>query len=229
MGTCRSRWLRIAWLAGLLSALSIIPVRTIRAQTAEYGAVHGVVLRYDGTPLAGGEVELTSREEDFTVEAGPDGKFNLHARPGIYSLKVTQPEILPYQRAQIVVRAGSVVNVNVRPVFAHPDPGLHYFSFTVPGPLQLGAVMRRVDAVRADPGRSFGQDYAMFSYDSLSVYARNLECDRRYQKCEAEGDVLIEMGGEDGVRTERASKVEMLLTERTLLLTRGESVEEIGF
>jgi len=216
----------IAWLAGLLPVLPMVPVS---AQTAEYGAVHGLVLRYDGTPLAGGEVELTSREEDFTVEAGPDGKFNLHARPGIYSLKVTQPEILPYQRAQIVVRAGSVVNLNVHPVFAHPDPGLHYFSFTVPGPRQLGAVMRRVDAVRADPGRRFGQDYAMFSYDSLSIYARNLECDRRYQKCEAEGDVLIEMGGEEGIRTEHVSKVEILLTERTLLHTRGESVEEIGF
>jgi hypothetical protein len=227
MGTSRSRWLGLAFFAVLL--LPPLHMVQIRAQTADYGAVHGVVLRYDGTPLLGGEVELSSREEDFAVQVGPDGKFNLHARPGVYSLKVTEPGILPFQRAQIVIRAGSVVHLNIRPVFADPDPNLHYFSFSVPGPIQLGAVMRRVDLIRPKPRESFGQDYPMLSYDSLSVYAQSLECDRRSLRCEAEGNVLIEMGTEDGVRTERASKVEILLTQRTLILTREESVEAIGF
>jgi hypothetical protein len=188
----------LVWLA--------FPVVEVSAQSADYGAVHGVVLRYDGTPLPGGEVELSSREEDFAVQVAPDGTFSLHARPGVYSLKVTQPEILPFQRAQVVLRAGSVIHLNIRPVFAHPDPGLHYFSFGVPGPLQLGAVMRRVDRVRPTGLNHFDQDYAMLSYDTLSVYARTLDCDRRTLRCQADGDVWIEMNTDTGVRTERAPR-----------------------
>src|SRR5881227_2127097 len=82
------------------------------AQIADYGAVHGTVLNYDDTPLPGGEVQMTSREEDFTTKVGPDGRFALHIRPGIYSIKITRPGIIPFERAQIVVRAGTVVNLN---------------------------------------------------------------------------------------------------------------------
>jgi hypothetical protein len=216
----------------LLMALLVwitFPIIDAPAQSADYGAVHGVVLRYDGTPLRGGEVEFTSRDEDFSVQVGPDGEFSLHARPGVYSLKVTQPEILPFQRAQIVLRGGSVIHLNIRPVFAHPDPGLHYFSFGVPGPLQLGAVMRRVDRVRPRARTTFDQDYAMLSYDTLSVYAQSLDCDRRTLRCQADGDVWIEMNSDDGVRIERAPKVQIQLTERILVVTRGETAEEIAF
>jgi hypothetical protein len=115
------------------------------AQTADYGAVHGTVLNADDPPLPNGQVQLTSREEDFSAKVGPDGRFALHARPGIYSLKIIRPGIIPFQRAQIVVRAGSVVNLNVRPVFDEPDPGVHYYSFAVPGVIELGAVLRHVD------------------------------------------------------------------------------------
>jgi hypothetical protein len=221
MGTRGWRWWAIALFAG--------PWACLPAQNTDYGAVHGAVLRYDGTPLSGGEVELRSREEDFTGKVGPDGKFSLHARPGIYSLKITHPAILPFQRAQIVIRAGGIVNLNVHPVFHDPDPGLHYYSFSVPGPIELGAVMRHVDLTRPDPGKTFGQDYPMLSYDSLSVYAQKLDCDRRSLSCRAEGDVLIEIGTEEGVRTERASRADIGLTQRTITLTREESTEDIRF
>jgi len=120
-------------------------------QTSDYGAVHGTVLNYDDTALPGGDVQMTSREEDFTTKIGPDGRFALHTRPGIYSIKVTRPGIIPFERAQIVVRAGAVVNLNVRPVFDNPDPSVHYYSFVVPGVIELGAVLRRVDVMRTGP------------------------------------------------------------------------------
>ena len=41
------------------------------AQTTDYGAVHGTVLNSDDTPLPDGEVQLTSREEDFTPTSDP--------------------------------------------------------------------------------------------------------------------------------------------------------------
>jgi len=213
--------LMIALLPGILPA--------VHAQKADYGAVHGVVLHYDGTPLAGGEVELSSREEDFTAKVDARGRFSLHARPGVYSIRVDNPSILPFQRAQIVLRAGSVVNLNVRPVFKDPDPGMRYFSFPLPGPFMLAAVIRRVDRIRENPGEDFGQDYVMLSDDTLSVYAHKLDCDRRTLKCLAEGDARVEIGTEDGIRTERAPRIEIGLTDRTLTLTRGESVEEITF
>jgi hypothetical protein len=199
------------------------------AQNSNYGAIHGLVLNYDGTPLPGGEVELTSREEDFSGMVGPDGKFNLYARPGLYSIKVTRPDILPFQRAQIVVRAGSIVNLNVRPVFKDPDPGLHYYSFSVPGQIELGAVLRRVDRKRPAPLNSFGQDYYMLSFDSLSAYAQKLACDRRTLSCQAEGDVWIEIGDDRGIREEHASKMEVDLVKRLLFLYRHDTEETIPF
>jgi hypothetical protein len=190
------------------------------AQTADYGAVHGTVLNSDDTPLPNGEVQLTSREEDFTAKVGPDGHFALHARPGLYSLKVTRPGIIPFQRAQIVVRAGSVVNLNVRPVFDNPDPGVHYYSFAVPGVIELGAVLRRVD---------HGPDEMMLSFDSLSVYARTIECFPRTLHCTAAGGARIEIGQEDGVHRDRAPRVEIDLPKRTASLYGDEGVRELLF
>jgi hypothetical protein len=190
------------------------------AQTADYGAVHGTVLTIDDAPLPGGEVQLTSREEDFSAKVGPDGKFALHARPGIYSLKVIRPGIIPFQRAQIVVRAGSVVNLNVRPVFDNPDPGVHYYSFAVPGAIELGAVLRRVD---------HGPDDMMLSFDSLSVYARNIECFPRTLHCTATGDARIEIGQDDGVHRDRAPRIEIDLPQRAAALYGDESPRELKF
>ncbi len=65
-----------------------------------------------------------------------------------------------------MVRAGAIVNLNVRPVFDNPDPGVHYYSFAVPGVVELGAVLRRVDR---------GPDAMMLSFDSLSVYAHTIK------------------------------------------------------
>ncbi len=174
----------------------------------------------DDTPLPGGEVQLTSREEDFTAKVGPDGRFVLHARPGIYSLKVTRPGIIPFQRAQIVVRAGSVVNLNVRPVFDDPDPGVHYYSFAVPGVIELGAVLRRVDRGPYD---------MMLSFDSLSVYASHIECFPRTLHCTATGNARIEIGKEDGVQRDRAPRIEIDLPQRAASLYGDESPRELKF
>lgn len=199
------------------------------AQTADYGAVHGTVLNYDDTPLPGGEVQLTSREEDFSANVGLNGQFAIHARPGIYSIKVTRPGIIPFQRAQIVVRAGGVVNLHVRPVFDNPDPSVHYYSFAVPGVIELGAVLRRVDRIRPDPRETFGQDYMMLSFDSLSLYARNIDCDRRTLHCTAMGDAWMEIGHEDGVRREHAPKIEIDLAKRLVLIYGEEGARELPF
>jgi hypothetical protein len=199
------------------------------AQDADYGAVHGIVLDYDDTPLGGGEVQLTSREEQFSAPISPDGRFSLHARPGLYSIVVMRPGIVPFQRAQIAVRAGSIMNLNVRPVFDHPDPGVHYFSFVVPGKPEMGAVLRRVDLLRPGARDSFGPDYMMLTYDTLSVYARSIACDRRFLRCTAEGNALIEIGGEDGVSAEHAERAEIALVGRRVALTRGENSAELPF
>jgi hypothetical protein len=190
------------------------------AQTADYGAVHGTVLNADDPPLPNGQVQLTSREEDFSAKVGPDGRFALHARPGIYSLKIIRPGIIPFQRAQIVVRAGSVVNLNVRPVFDEPDPGVHYYSFAVPGVIELGAVLRHVD---------HGPYDMMLSFDSLSVYARNIECFPRTLHCTATGDARIEIGQEDGVHRDRAARIEIDLPKRAASLYGDESSRELKF
>ena len=57
--------------AFLVFALALLAA----AQSADYGAIHGTVLNSDNTPLPNGEVQLTSREEDFTAKVGPDGRF----------------------------------------------------------------------------------------------------------------------------------------------------------
>lgn len=195
----------------------ILPVA---AQTTDYGAVHGTVLNSDDTPLPNGEVQLTSREEDFTANVGPDGRFAIHVRPGIYSLKVTGPGRIPFQRAQIVVRAGAVVNLYVRPVFDNPDPGVHYFSFAVPGVIELGAVLRRVDQ---------GPHDMMLSFDSLSVYASNIECFPRTLHCTATGGARIEIGEEDSVHRDRAPRIEIDLPNRAVSLYGDESFRELKF
>ena len=203
--------------AAILVLALILPAA---AQIAAYGAVHGTVLNGDDTALPSGDVQLTSREEDFTAKVGPDGRFAIHARPGLYSLKVTRPGIIPFQRAQIVVRAGSVVNLNVRPVLDNPDPGVHYYSFAVPGVIELDAVLRRVD---------HGPDDIMLSFDSLSVYARNIECFPRTLHCTATGDARIEIGEEDGVHRDRAPRIEIDLPKRAVSLYGDESPRELKF
>jgi len=190
------------------------------AQTADYAALHGTVVDSGDTSLPGGEVQLTSREEDFSAKVGPDGHFALHLRPGIYSLKVTRPGIITFQRAQIVVRAGAVVNLNVRPVFDNPDPGVHYYSFTVPGAIELGAVLRRVDR---------GPSGMMLSFDSMSVYASNIECFPRTLHCTASGGARIEIGQDDGVHRDRAPSIEIDLLKRTVSLYGAESPRELKF
>ena len=195
----------------------------------DVGALHGVVLGYDGAPLAGGEVELNSREESFTVKVGGGGKFNVYAHPGIYSLKVTRSGMVPYQRAQIVLRPGSVANVHVRPVLSDPDPKLHYFSFGVPGPRQLGAVLRSVERVRPGPRTTFAQDWVMLSYDTLVVYAKTLSCDRRNFRCLAEGGVVTEISTDEGVKMEQAARAEIRLPENLLLIYKEDTAEERKF
>lgn len=203
--------------AAILIFALILPAA---AQIADYGAVHGTVLNDDDTPLPGGEVQLTSRGEDFSAKVGPDGHFAVHCRPGIYSLKVTRPGIIPFQRAQIVVRAGAVVNLNVRPVLDTPDPGVHYYSFAVPGVIELGAVLRRVDR---------GPNDMMLSFDTLSVYARTIECDRRTLHCTAAGGARIEIGLDDSVHRDRAQKIEIDLPKRAASLYGDESPRELKF
>jgi hypothetical protein len=108
----------------------------------------------------------------------------------------------------------------VRPVFDEPDPGVHYYSFAVPGVIELGAVLRHVD---------HGPYDMMLSFDSLSVYARNIECFPRTLHCTATGDARIEIGQEDGVHRDRAARIEIDLPKRAASLYGDESSRELKF
>ncbi len=108
----------------------------------------------------------------------------------------------------------------MRPVLDTPDPGVHYYSFTVPGVIELGAVLRRVER---------GPNDMMLSFDTLSVYARTIECDRRTLHCTAAGDARIEIGQDDGVHRDRAPKIEIDLLKRAASLYGDESPRELKF
>jgi hypothetical protein len=210
------------------AALLLLLAAFAAAQELNHGVLRGQVLDYAEQSLAGGEVTLSSREEEFSAPIDRGGRFELAARPGVYSVKVEHAGYLPYQRAQVVIRAGGITNINVRLIAAEPDPGLHYFSFGVPGPIGLGAVLRRVDQIR--PQRSeFGQDYMMLSYDTLAIYAPSIECDRRNFKCITEGPVVLEISNDDGITILRASKVEPDLMNRRLQIIQGETQTERWF
>jgi hypothetical protein len=195
------------------------------------GWLHGTVLDDHDQPAGGGEVELVSRENEFTAAVGPDGKFTLRVPPDIYSIRVRRPDAFLYQRSVLFIGAFDDVHLNVRPVYhAALAPGssetsIHYFSFTGPGRMQYGAVLRSLD-VRAVPD---GKQSMMLTYDKLAVYARLITCDRRTFICTAEGSPAVELGSPSGVRVARPARVEIDMAKRMVFLYTEDAVEDVEF
>jgi len=189
------------------------------------GWVHGTVLDDNDHPAGGGEVDLYSRENEFTAAVDPNGKFMLRVPADVYSIRVTRPDSFVFQRAVVFVAPFSDVYLNVRPVYhaalggPEKESQIHYFSFTGPGRMQYGAVLRSVE----------GQDTQMLTYDSMAVYARIINCDRRSFMCIAEGSPSVEFGTTSGVRQERAARIEIDMAKRKVLLYSEDAVDQIEF
>ncbi len=189
------------------------------------GFLHGIVLDDRGQPAPGGEIRLFSRENEFTTTAGPDGKFTLSVPPDIYRFRLSRPDAILFQRSALVIGPFMDLYIQVHPVYRKslapgtPDTAVHYFSYSGPGRLQWGAVLRSVD----------GLDQKMLSYDSLSVYGKSITCDRRSLRCAVEGEAIAEIGTSTGVRVEKAPSLDVDLINRKIFVTQGEAIEEIPF
>jgi len=172
----------------------------VQAGTA---TLEGQALDYNNRPVPGGQVQLVSRMHYYTTTADAQGRFKFQVPADFYSLRMSTADSLFYQRAPMALGRGRTVFVTVRPVFRPsqpanapllPDPKIHYRSFPVQGPSQLGAVLRTTEHPEGEPLSFFSQDYPMLSYDTLAVYAPEIEMNRFTNVCTATGGVVIELG-----------------------------------
>jgi hypothetical protein len=188
------------------------------------GWLRGTVLDDHDQPVGGGEVELSSRENEFTTTVGPNGKFILKVPPDIYTIRVSRPDALLFQRSVLFIAPFSDFYLNVRPVYRSalapgaPDTAVHYFSFLGPGRMRFGAVVRSVDG-----------GTKMLTFDNLSVYAGSIDCDRRTFVCAVEGSPFIEISSPTGIQLKRAARMELDLRKREIFLYSEDMTEDLSF
>jgi hypothetical protein len=85
--------------------------------------------------------------------------------------------------------------------------------------MQFGAVIRSVDGI----------DAMMLTFDTLSVYARSINCDRRTFICTVEGSPMIEVSNPGGIQQKRATRMEIDMRKREIFLYSEEAAEDISF
>lgn len=200
-------------------------------QASMHGAawLHGAVLDMRGAAIPGIQIRvLSGNREACVTRSDADGKFTCEMAPGRYRITAYGVNILPYRRSSVTMDPEVHRWVVVRPVFVAPsdtnarDPALQYVEDQL---TPVHDVLVRFDSSAQDSDRTiYSGEHLMLSFDTLTVYSRQISCSQPIRLCSAAGDVIVEIGNEQLTGT----SAEIDFTTRRLTVTRQPTITK-GF
>jgi hypothetical protein len=201
----------------------IVVTMTLVAQS-QSGFLHGTVMDSSGAVVPDVRIEVTSSEGRCEVKSNAEGKFNCQLQAGVYALKASHFNIVPYRRAAIRILPSERKYIVIRPVWVAPsdqnairDPELSYESQQID---DMNVLLQFESERSSDDKRVIGGKHTMLTFDDVAVYAGEITCSKPIRRCAAIGGVTVQVGKEqlDGVG------VELDFSTRILVVTRDPKV-----
>jgi hypothetical protein len=180
-----------------------------------------------GASIAGEVMALIASATDrCDGPSDKEGKFNCYLPAGRYIVTASGVNILPYRRAILTIRAGEHKYITIRPVFVEPSDQARIANPIVHCDKQQLAngeevLIRYQSSSKQDDGTRYRGKHLMLTADALSVYADEIFCSYRLEKCTAQGAVILESGGNQYEGT----LLDLDLIHRRFKLTRPPTVE----
>ncbi len=182
----------------IICVLFALQVSATPDSTNALGELSGVTLDNNDGVIPDGEVTVIRGHVRHTVKVSARGEFRMALPAGMYVVRFTGANFLPYSRAPIYVAPDHSVFLFLRPVFRAPSDQFSIRDPQVKEEMVFGGasgVMARFNRSDRHEGeiRFIGPD-TMLTWRDVAVYAGSIRCTQSKIACEAEDHVLVEMG-----------------------------------